>query len=68
MKNFIKLIEACDPLVQQAVEALRQYHDAQSTGAPAKDVERLRCEAESLFQAVSEYQRCALGGPSSTRH
>ncbi|MCK3864667.1 hypothetical protein [Pseudomonas sp. B329] len=68
MKILRELIEAGDPLVQQAVEALRQYHAAQSAGAPAKDIERLRCNAESLFQAVNEYQRCSLGGLPSTRH
>lgn len=41
-------------------------HDAQGSGAPAKDVERLRCQAESLLSVVSEYQRCAVGGPPST--
>lgn len=68
MKKLMVLIEADEPLVKQAVQALRKYHDAQSAGAPANEVERLRCEAESLFQAVNEYQRCALGGRPSTRH
>lgn len=68
MKKLMELIEAGEPLVQQAVEALRRYHDAQSADAPAQEVEHLRCEAKSLFQAVTEYQLRALGGPSPTRH
>ncbi|MNW18680.1 hypothetical protein D3C71_2183370 [compost metagenome] len=50
------MIEAGEPLIQQAVDAMRQYHDAQDVGAPAAEVERLRLLAESLFQAVTDYQ------------
>ncbi|MEN5038239.1 hypothetical protein [Pseudomonas sp. TWI929] len=31
-------------------------------------VEKLRLEAESLFAAVGEYQRQALGGPKPCLH
>jgi len=44
-----------------AVEAMRQYHEAQASGSPAEQVERLRKIAESQFQAVNEYQLKALG-------
>ncbi|MNP29893.1 hypothetical protein D3C76_1229410 [compost metagenome] len=55
-RTIIGLIEAGEPLIQQAVDAMRQYHDAQDVGAPAAEVERLRLLAESLFQAVTDYQ------------
>lgn len=35
---------------------MREYHQAQDRGAPPEEVERLRLLAESLFQAVSDYQ------------
>lgn len=53
-RTFIGMVEAGEPLIQQAVDAVREYHQAQGRGAPAEEVERLL--AESLFQAVSDYQ------------
>ncbi|MNJ76635.1 hypothetical protein D3C77_739570 [compost metagenome] len=52
----------------QAIEAMRQYHEAQAAGSSAEEVERLRLMAESLFQAVTDYQLRDLDGPSATRH
>ncbi|WP_460420851.1 hypothetical protein [Pseudomonas sp. ZL2] len=69
MKSTIQgLVEAGEPLIQQAIDALRRYHAAQDSGQPEEDVERLRLEAESLYQAVTEYQLRALGGDGVTRH
>lgn len=55
-RTFIGMVEAGEPLIQQAIDAMREYHQAQDRGAPAEEVERLRLLAESLFQAVSDYQ------------
>ena len=55
-RTFIGMVEAGEPLVQQAVDAMREYHQAQDRGAPVEEVERLRLLAESLFQVVSDYQ------------
>ena len=55
-RTFIGMVEAGEPLIQQAVDAMRQYHEAEAAGQPAEEVERLRQQAESLFQAVSDYQ------------
>lgn len=55
-RTFIGVVEAGEPLIQQAVDALREYHQAQDRGAPADEVERLHLLAESLFQAVTDYQ------------
>ncbi|QHF28601.1 hypothetical protein [Pseudomonas sp. R32] len=67
-KNLAGVIEAGEPLIQQVIDALRRYHAAQDAGQPAKEVERLRLEAESLYQAVTEYQLRALGGPARSLH
>jgi uncharacterized protein with von Willebrand factor type A (vWA) domain len=53
MKNLMEQVAAGEPPVQQAVEALRRYHNAQSADALAEEVDRLRREAELLFKAVS---------------
>nr|WP_269805846.1 hypothetical protein [Pseudomonas alloputida] len=50
------MVEAGEPLIQKAIDALREYHQAQDRGAPADEVERLQLRAESLFQAVAGYQ------------
>ncbi|MFV3289108.1 MULTISPECIES: hypothetical protein [Pseudomonas] len=55
-RTFIGMVEAGEPLIQQAVDALREYHQAQDRDAPPEEVERLRLLAESLFQVVSDYQ------------
>jgi uncharacterized protein YaaN involved in tellurite resistance len=68
MKRLVELIEAGEPLVQQAVDALRKYHESQAANGPAEEVERLRREAESLYQAVTDYQLRVLGAPSATHH
>lgn len=55
-RTFIGMVEAGEPLIQQAIDAMREYHQAQDRGAPPEEVERLRLLAESLFQVVSDYQ------------
>ncbi|GLO14705.1 hypothetical protein PPUJ20028_32880 [Pseudomonas putida] len=55
-RAFIGMNEAGEPLIQQAVDALREYHQAQDRSAPPEEVERLHQLAESLFQVVSDYQ------------
>ncbi|WP_236166409.1 hypothetical protein [Pseudomonas juntendi] len=55
-RTFIGMVEAGEPLIQQAIDAMREYHQAQDNGAPPAEIERLRLVAESLFQMVSDYQ------------
>ncbi|WP_422403096.1 hypothetical protein [Pseudomonas sp. GZD-209] len=51
-----------------AIEALKRYQEAKDFGAPPEEIERLKILAESLFQAVNDYQLRALGGPDYTHH
>ena len=55
-RSFIGMVEAGEPLIQQAVDAMREYHQAQDRGAPSEEVERLRLLPVSLFDAVSDYK------------
>lgn len=55
-------------LYQEAIQALRRYHQAQCGGASPWEVERLRLLAESAFQAVTDYQLRAFGKPSRNVH
>ncbi|EJT85493.1 hypothetical protein PPS11_08000 [Pseudomonas putida S11] len=51
-----------------AVDAMKQYHEAQAAGHPAEEIERLRLIAEAQFQAVNEYQLRALCSHPRTPH
>ncbi|MDD2059037.1 hypothetical protein N5D52_20865 [Pseudomonas sp. GD03860] len=57
-----------EPLIQQTMDAMRRYHEARDSLTAAEEVERLRLEAESLMEALQEYQRRSLGDPAQTRH
>ena len=51
-----------------AVDAMKQYHEAQASGHPAEEIERLRLIAEAQFEAVNEYQLRALCSHPQTPH
>lgn len=55
-RTFIGMVEASEPLIQQAIGAMRDYHQTQERGAPPEEVGRLCIQAESLFQVISDYQ------------
>jgi hypothetical protein len=67
MGDLDEKIAAGEPLMQQALQALRRYNEAKGK-KPAEEVERLRLEAKSIMTAVHEYQRRVLGGPVQTLH
>lgn len=68
MKTLAGIVEAGEPLVQQAIDAMRHYYEAKDLKDPPEVVERLRREAESLMQALQQYQQRALGGVAATLH
>jgi hypothetical protein len=68
MDDLEEKIAAGEPLMQQAMDALHRYHEARDSLTPVEEVERLRLEAESLFEAVHEYQRRAFGRPAHPLH
>ncbi|HDS0927411.1 TPA: hypothetical protein QDZ23_002056 [Pseudomonas putida] len=68
MPNPLEILPPDHPAYMEAVEAMRRYHEAQNTGVPAIEVERLRLIAESLFQAVTDYQMRAFGIGGGTTH
>ncbi|MFF7108890.1 hypothetical protein [Pseudomonas sichuanensis] len=67
-KEALAILEPGNPLMTQAIDALKRYHEAQATGQSVEEVERLRLEAEGLFQAVSEFQFRMLGHRHDTLH
>lgn len=69
MKRTIQgLTEAGDQLIQQTIDATRKYHEAKDMGAPPAEVERLKLLADSLYQAVTEFQNKSRGETGDTHH
>ncbi|HDS1765335.1 hypothetical protein NPS42_03775 [Pseudomonas putida] len=68
MSKSTEILPPDHPAYTEAVEAMRRFHEAQKTGAPAIEVERLRLIAESLFQSVTDYQMKAFGIGKATTH
>jgi hypothetical protein len=62
------LLEAGEPLMLEAIAALRRYHEAEDANEPFDQVERLRLIAESAYQAVTDYQIYAFDRKPLTRH
>ena len=62
------LAEAGDQLIQQAIDATRMYHEAKDMGAPEAEVARLKLLADSLYQAVTEFQLKSRGEAGGTHH
>lgn len=67
-ESLSEALDSLEPLTKKAAEALRRYHEAKSNGSSVENIERLRLEAESLFQAISDYQSGVLGAAQATRH
>lgn len=69
MKRTINgLLEAGEPLMLEAIAALRRYHEAEDGNEPLDQVERLRLIAESAYEAVTDYQLYAFDRKPLTRH
>ncbi|HGM5583840.1 TPA: hypothetical protein ACKP2Y_000122 [Pseudomonas putida] len=67
-KDLSKVLLPDHPMYTDAVDALKRYHQAQANGVTGVELERLRLMAEHQFQAVTDYQLRALGGPAEPTH
>lgn len=67
-RDLSKALMPDHPLYTEAVEALKLYHQAQARGVVGAELERLKLMAEHRFQAVTDYQLHALGGPTERGH
>lgn len=66
--DMTKVLPPDHQAFSDAIEAMKRYHEAKDLGAPPEEVEHLKILAESLFQAINDYQLQALGGPGYTSH
>lgn len=67
-RTILGMTQAGEPLILEALEALRLYREAKTSGRPQEEIDRLKILAESLVQAVTDYQLLAVGDESITLH
>ncbi len=67
-KTILGMTQAGEPLILEALEALRLYREAKTSGRPQEEIDRLKILAESLVQAVTDYQLLAVGDDSIKLH
>ena len=67
-RTILGMAEAGESLLQQALQAIRAYHAAHAEGRPTAEVERLRLEADHLYQTVIDYQLHKAGTLGETQH
>ncbi|WP_409282801.1 hypothetical protein [Pseudomonas putida] len=68
LKDLNRVLLPDHPMYTDAVEAMKRYHQAQADGVSGAELERLRLIDEHRFQAVTDYQLHAFGGPPETSH
>ncbi|MFG0547066.1 hypothetical protein ACF8FG_17880 [Pseudomonas sp. YQ_6] len=67
-RTLLGMAEAGEPLLNQALEAIRAYNEAMAQGRSDADLERLRIEADHLYQTVIDYQLHKAGTLGESVH
>ena len=67
-RTILGIIEAGEPLIQQAIEAMRHHREAEVAGKSPDELERLRLLADSLYQAAVDYHPRAIVDGSQALH
>jgi len=69
MKRTLQgMAEAGEPLLRQALAAIRAFNLAESEGRPDEELKRLKLEADHLYQTVIDYQLQKAGSLGQTEH
>ena len=67
-QTILGMIEAGEPLLQQAIEAMRHHREAEAAGKSPAEIERLRLLADSLYQVVADYHPRTIADGSQALH
>ncbi|ORL53297.1 hypothetical protein [Pseudomonas putida] len=51
-RTLLGMAEAGEPLLRQALDAIRAHNEAQASARPAAEIERLLLEADHLYLTV----------------
>ncbi|HDS0929390.1 hypothetical protein ACI2OW_08805 [Pseudomonas shirazica] len=62
------MADAGEPLLLQALQAIRAHQKGMDEGRPAEEIERLRLEADHLYQTVVDYQLHKAGTLGQSVH
>lgn len=68
VRDFSKMLMPNDPIMLEAIEAMKRYHEAQAECRPQAEVDKLRLIAEQHFEHINQYQLAGLGHQPLTRH
>ncbi|UUJ40886.1 hypothetical protein L1A22_00770 [Pseudomonas extremaustralis] len=69
MKRTLEgMAKAGEPLLREALEAIRVHRDAEDGGAPAEEIERLKLLADSLYHAAVDFQLLETGSLAESIH
>jgi hypothetical protein len=67
MKRTLEgMAKAGEPLLREALDAIRAHQTAQDNGASPETIERLRVLADSLYHAVVDFQVLEAGSLSES--
>ncbi|MGT3070673.1 hypothetical protein [Pseudomonas putida] len=55
-RTLLGMTEAGEPLLRQALEAIRAYNEAMAQGRPEAELECFRVAADYLYETVIDYQ------------
>lgn len=67
-RDLSKMLMPDDPIMLEALESLKRYHEAQAECRPLAEIEKLRLIAEQHFEQINQYQLAALGHQPLIRH
>ena len=67
-RTLLGMAKAGEPLLRQALEAIRAYYDAVAGNRLPAETERLRLEADHLYQTVIDYQLHKTGALGESLH
>lgn len=67
-RTILGMADAGEPLLQQALQAIRAHQQAVHEGRSAEEIERLRLEADHLYQTVIDYQLHKAGTLGQSVH
>ena len=67
-RTILGMAEAGQPLLQQALDAIRAHQKAVDEGRPADEVGRLRLVDDHLYQTVIDYQLHKAGSLGESVH
>lgn len=67
-RTLLGMAEAGEPLLKQALAAIRAFNEAEAEGRPEEELSRLRLEADHLYETVINYQLYKAGNLGESTH